>query len=215
MAAGKALPLALRYTHVSMPVKLTPKATILLLLLVAVTIPLTWKAKSLEKKLFGHPDENALLNKSAPAFTLKSLAGEQVSSSDFRGKKKIVVSFWASWCGPCRIELPELQAFYEKYHAANNNFEILAISTDENPKAADQYVSEAKLTFPVLWDGDSKASDSFGVEGIPVLFVIDENGKITMVQSGYGYGLEFRLIEALGLKKIPVLAKDSDDDAGN
>ena len=92
---------------------------------------------------------------------------------------------------------------------------FLAISTDENPKAAEQYVSEAKLTFPVLWDGDSKASDSFGVEGIPVLFVIDENGKITMVQSGYGYGLEFRLIEALGLKKIPVLGKDSNDNAGN
>jgi peroxiredoxin len=215
LPAGKALALALRYTSAWMPVKLTPKASILLFFLVAITIPLTWKAKSLERKLFGHTDENALLDKPAPVFALKSLAGEQVSSSDFRGKKKVVVSFWASWCGPCRIELPELQAFYEKYHANNNNFEILAISTDENPKAAEQYVREAKLTFPVLWDGDSKASDSFGVAGIPVLFVIDENGKITMVQSGYGYGLEFRLIQALGLKKIPVPVKDSDDDAGN
>jgi peroxiredoxin len=200
-----------------MPLKLTPKGVLLLLLLVAATVPLTWKAKSLEKKLFGHTEENALLNKPAPAFALKSLAGEPVSSADFRGKKKIVVSFWASWCGPCRLELPELQAFYEKYHPKNNSFEVLAVSSDEDPKAAAQFVREAKLTFPILWDADSKMSDAFGVEGIPVLFVIDENGKITLVQSGYGYGLEFRLIEALGLKKTvaPGKDKDADDDANN
>jgi peroxiredoxin len=200
-----------------MPLKLTPKGVALLLLLVAVTIPLNWKAKSLEKKLFGRTDENVLLHKPAPAFALKSLTGEQVSSADFRGKKKLVVSFWASWCGPCRMELPELQAFYEKYHPKNNNFEVLAISTDEDAKAAEQYVREAKLTFPVLWDADSKASDSFGVEGIPVLFVIDENGNISMVHSGYSYGLEFRLVDALGLKKMPspLTDKVSDDDSGN
>jgi peroxiredoxin len=200
-----------------MPLKLTAKGVALLLLLVAVTIPLTWKAKSLEKQLFGRTDESALLHKTAPAFALKSLSGEQISLADFRGKKKLVVSFWASWCGPCRMELPELQAFYEKYHPKNNGFEVLAISTDEDAKDAEQYVREAKLTFPVLWDADSKASDSFGVEGIPVLFVIDENGKISMVQSGYSYGLEFRLIDALGLKKTPpaITDKASDDDAGN
>jgi peroxiredoxin len=200
-----------------MPLKLTPKGALLLLLLVAITIPLTWKAKSLEKKLFGRTDDNALLNKPAPAFALKTLSGEPVSSTDFRGKKKVVVSFWASWCGPCRLELPELQAFYEKYHPKNDSFEILAISTDEDSQAAAQFVREAKLTFPILWDADSKASDAFGVEGIPVLFVIDENGKITMVQSGYGYGLEYRLMSALGLKKdsAPGKDKDPDDDAGN
>jgi peroxiredoxin len=200
-----------------MPLKLTPKGALLLLLLVAVTIPLTWKAKSLERKLFGHTDENALLNKPAPAFALKSLAGEQVSSADFKGKKKVVVSFWASWCGPCRLELPELQAFYEKYHPKNDGFEVLAVSTDEDRKAAAQFVREAKLTFPILWDADSKVSDAFGVEGIPVLFVIDENGKVTLVQNGYGYGLEFRLMAALGLKKdsAPGKEKDPDDDAGN
>jgi peroxiredoxin len=181
--------------------KLTPKGVLLLLLLLVVTIPLTWKAKSLEKRLFGRTDDNALLNKPAPALALKTLSGEPVSLADFRGKKKVVVSFWASWCGPCRLELPELQAFYEKYHPKNDSFEVLAISTDEYPQAAAQFVREAKLTFPVLLDSESKASDAFGVEGIPVLFVIDENGRINMVQSGYGYGLEFRLVSALALKK--------------
>ena len=73
------------------------------------------------------------MNKQAPEFKLMTLTGDQISSSDYRGKKKLVVSFWASWCGPCRMELPELQAFYEKYHAKNDSFEILAISTDEAP----------------------------------------------------------------------------------
>jgi peroxiredoxin len=188
--------------------KLTPKGVLLLLLLLVVTIPLTWKAKSLEKRLFGRTDDSALLNKPAPALALKTLSGERVSLADFRGKKKVVVSFWASWCGPCRLELPELQAFYEKYHPKNDSFEVLAISTDEYPQAAAQFVREAKLTFPVLLDSESKASDAFGVEGIPVLFVIDENGRINMVQSGYGYGLEFRLVSALALKKDSAPGKE-------
>src|SRR5262249_48846041 len=115
-----------------MAVKLTAKGVFLLLILIAATIPLTWKAKSLEKKLFGRNDDSALLHKPAPAFTLKTLSGEPVSLADFHGKKKVVVSFWASWCGPCRFELPELQAFYEKYHPKSDSFEVLAISTDED-----------------------------------------------------------------------------------
>lgn len=182
-----------------MPKQLPPKVLFSVLLLVAATIPLTWKAKSLEKKLFGRSEGSALLNKPAPRFQLDTLDGQTVSSTDFRGKK-LVVSFWASWCGPCRAELPELQAFYEKYHAKDKNFEIVAISTDDTRRDAARYVNEAKLTFPVLWDRDGKVEDVYGIEGIPMLFVIDENGKVIHTQSGYGFGLEFKLCQALGIK---------------
>ena len=178
--------------------ELLPKHYFLVVLLFLATIPLVWKAKSLEKRRFGH-EETALLNKPAPEFSLQTLAGDPVSTKDFRGKKKLVVSFWASWCGPCRMELPELEAFYEKYHAGGT-FEVLAISTDENRSEAERYVHDAKLTFPVLWDEHGKTEDAYGVEGIPKLFVIDENGKVIFAQDGYEFGLEFRLRQTLGIK---------------
>jgi peroxiredoxin len=180
--------------------KLSAKVLVFVMLLAPVTIALTWKAKSLEKKLFGRSDEMRLMNKQAPEFKLMTLTGDQISSSDYRGKKKLVVSFWASWCGPCRMELPELQAFYEKYHSKNHSFEILAISTDEDPHEAERYVKEAKLTFPVLWDQDGKAGEAYGVDGIPTLFVIDESGRVIHAQAGYGFGLEFKLAQFLGIQ---------------
>jgi len=184
------------------------------LLLAGVTIPLTWKAKSLEKKLFGGKDESALLNKRAPDFQLDSLAGMQISSSEFRGKK-LVLSFWASWCGPCRLELPDLQAFYEKYRANNRNFEIVAISTDEDLREAERYARDAKLTFPVLWDRDGRAGEAYGVESIPMLFVIDENGKVMEAHSGYGLGLEFKLCQALGIRLETDMPKKNNDSTGD
>jgi peroxiredoxin len=193
---------------------LPPKILVLALLLAAVTIPLTWKAKSLEKKLFGRAEESALLHQPAPDFQLTTLDGAQVSLKDFRGKK-VVVSFWASWCGPCRMELPELQAFYEKYHAKNPNFEILAISTDEVRREAEHYVRDAKLTFPVLWDRDGKAGDAYGVDGIPMLFVIDENGKVVLTQAGYGFGLEFKLGGVLGIQVTPGAVGRTNDSTGD
>ncbi|HXR33058.1 MAG TPA: TlpA disulfide reductase family protein [Verrucomicrobiae bacterium] len=189
-----------------------PKHYFLLALLVAATLPLVWKAKSLEKRLFDHTHNEALLNKPAPEFTLPTLTGEPVSTKDFRGKKKLVVSFWASWCEPCRMELPELEAFYESYHAASRTFEVLAISTDEDRREAERYARNTKLTFPVLWDEQGKTEDAYGVEGIPMLFVIDENGKVVYAQDGYEFGMQSKLRQALGMQKNGAGAGAANDD---
>ncbi|HET7108643.1 MAG TPA: TlpA disulfide reductase family protein [Candidatus Acidoferrum sp.] len=195
--------------------KLTIRDVVLLALLAAATIALTWKAKALEKRFLGHSDEPALTNKQAPEFEGQTLGGEAIASRDFKGKKKIVVSFWASWCEPCRMELPELSAFYEKYHTADSRFEVMAVSTDTERFQAEKYVKEAKLPFPVVWDERGTIGDKFGVESIPVLYVIDENGKVIYGQMGYGFGLEPKLRITLGLKDSDAKKAGADDDSSN
>jgi peroxiredoxin len=195
--------------------KLTIRDAVLLLLLAAATIALTWKAKGLEKHFLGHSDEPAMPNRQAPEFDAQTLAGEAIASGEFKGKKKIVVSFWASWCEPCRMELPELRAFYEKYHRADSRFEVVAISTDRERFQAEKYVKEAKLPFPILWDESGTIGDRFGVESIPVLYVIDENGKVIYGQSGYGFGLEMKLKIYLGVKESDAQKAGADDDSSD
>lgn len=195
--------------------KLTIREVVLLVLLAAATFTLTWKAKGLEKRLLGHSDEAAMTNRPAPEFDGQTLSGENFASRNFKGKKKIVVSFWASWCGPCRMELPELSAFYEKYHSADSKFEVVAVSTDEDRYQAEKYVKETKLPFPVVWDENGTIANAYSVESIPVLYVIDENGKVIYGQMGYGFGLEIKLKMFLGLKDIDMTKAPADDDSSN
>jgi peroxiredoxin len=194
-----------------MPLKLSPKIWLLVLLFLAATIALTWKAKALEKRL--HRDSSspsALVNNPAPDLQLASLSGQSVSLQDFRGKKKVVISFWASWCGPCRLELPVLQAFYEKYHSGSDTFEILAVSTDEDRSEAEKYVKQAGLGFPILWDPHGEAQSAFGVDSIPALFVIDEKGKVLSVDVGFDSAMEFKLLQRLNLKPVPKAPGNND-----
>jgi len=179
------------------------------------TLFITWKAKSLEKRLHEGNDAAAQVNKKAADFSLASLDGQTVSLADYHAKKKVVVSFWASWCGPCRLELPVLADFYKKYHKDDSNFEILAISIDDERAEAEAYASKAKLPFPVLWDPGSKTADSYSVNAIPSMFVIDSNGKIVYGNTGMDQALEVRLAVSLGLGLNPKKPGVMDNDARN
>lgn len=176
----------------------SPLAIAGIAVLTAFTILITWRTKHIEFGLLSHDHTAELLHKPAPEFALDSLDGSKVSLADFRGKKKLVVSFWASWCGPCRLELPVLSEFYKRHHA-ESNFEILAISIDDNREDAESYASKAKLPFPVLLDLASSAANAYGVDGIPALFVIDESGKVTAGHTGFDQALQFRLAADLGI----------------
>ena len=127
----------------------------------------------------------------APDFTLKALSGQDVKLSGYRGQKTVVVSFWATWCGPCRLEMPSIEAFYRAHHG--QGVEVLAVSIDENPGAARKYAEQNRLPFPVLVDQDSQTASRYHVGGIPSLFVIDRAGKIRAFHQGLNPSLEAEL----------------------
>jgi peroxiredoxin len=164
------------------------------------TILITWRASILEKSLERESEQPELVDKVAPDFSATTLDGRTVSLADFRGQKRVIVSFWASWCGPCRLEMPELAKFYKDNHDDSSDFEILAVSIDEDPKDASDFVTAQKLAFPVLLDPHQKMANAYEVEGIPTMFVIDKDGKVIYGRAGFEPNMEFQLARELGIK---------------
>ncbi len=111
----------------------------------------------------------------APPFILHDLEGRPVSLADYHGKV-ILLTFWATWCGPCKKEMPEIQAAYGKHHA--KNFVVLGINFGEKQKTVKAYVRETKLTFLNLLDEDVAVASRYGVVSLPVSFFIDPDGII-------------------------------------
>ncbi len=179
-------------------------------LLAGFTILITWRARVLEETLERQSGEPALVNHAAPEFSALALDGRTVSLKDFRGQKKVVVSFWASWCGPCRLEMPGLIEFYKRNHNDASEFELLAISIDEDPHDVTAFAAAQKLNFPVLLDPKQKIAEAYQVDGIPTMFVIDKDGKITHGQVGYDLSMSYWLPRELGIKE-----KQSEGGAGD
>ena len=121
-----------------------------------------------------------LVNQPAPDFELKTLEGEKLRFADFRGKQ-VLLSFWASWCGPCRRELPAVSKLNEEFKG--KGLVVIGVN-DEGKGPARQYVKEAGLTFPTLDDSGLKAHRLYRVRSIPTTFLIDSQGKIVRFFSG-------------------------------
>jgi peroxiredoxin len=112
----------------------------------------------------------------APNFLLKDLEGFQVSLDQFRGKV-VLLNFWATWCGPCRIEMPAMEQLYKSF--SRKDFEILAVSTDPQGTAVTRpFQQEMGFTFPVLHDADFRIGLRYGARTLPMTFLIDQQGII-------------------------------------
>ncbi len=119
----------------------------------------------------------------APDFTLNTLDGQPVKLADYRGKV-ILVNFWASWCGPCKEEMPLLQTADEQHKA--DGLVVLGINTtfQDNRQAAEQFVRDTRVKFPILLDESGSVSQDFRVISIPMSFFIDRKGIIRHYQMG-------------------------------
>ena len=119
----------------------------------------------------------------APDFTLRDLEGKQVRLSQYRGKV-VLLNFWATWCAPCRLEMPTMEKAYRKYK--DQGFEVVAVSVDAGPKSAVlQFLQEFGLTFQVLLDPHMDILHQFHSFSLPTSVVIDRRGVIRSRELGY------------------------------
>jgi len=134
---------------------------------------------------------DALKDKPAPDFELPTLTGDRtVKLSGFAGKV-VFVDFWASWCEPCKKELPALQKMHDALGAAG--LVVLAISLDEEPSEARLFTTRHKLTLPLLSDVKGKVADRYKLAKMPTSVVIDKAGVIRFVNAGFDPGDEKEL----------------------
>jgi thiol-disulfide isomerase/thioredoxin len=132
---------------------------------------------------YGAP--SPLLHKAAPEFALMGVDGKKISLSDFKGRP-VVVNFWATWCGPCKVEMPWFEEFRKKY--AGDGFEVLGVTDDADVGKEVVAKSAGKLgvTYPILL-GDATVEKSYGdPEVLPMSFYVDKTGKVTDVTAGLG-----------------------------
>ncbi len=113
----------------------------------------------------------------APEFQLIDLQGNWQALPDYHGKV-VLLNFWATWCGPCRVEMPSMESLYQDLK--DEDFAILAISSDPQGSIVTRpFVESQGLTFPILHDSDYQVSGSYGVRTLPMSFLIDRNGTLT------------------------------------
>ncbi len=113
----------------------------------------------------------------APGFTLPDMDGEMHSLDDFRGKV-VMLNFWATWCPPCRREMPSMQRLYEKYR--EQGLTVVEVNQFEDPDLVFEFTGRLSLepTFPILFDRESRVSELYRVKGLPTTYLLDKAGRI-------------------------------------
>lgn len=134
------------------------------------------------------------ISKTAPDFTLKSMSGKNLNLAEQRGSI-IVINFWASWCGPCRTEMPVLEAFYNKYQ--DLGVSVWGINVEQENQAGRDFLADLNLTFPILFDATNTISKTYDVEAMPTTVIVDRDGKVRYVFKGYKPGYEKKYASAI------------------
>ena len=135
-----------------------------------------------------------LEGKAAPDFALKSSTGENLRLSEFRGDV-VMINFWATWCGPCRQEMPLLDELYARYERVG--FNLLGVNIDDDSRRAMQMIEELGVDFPVLFDARKEVSKLYEVDAMPVTVLVDREGKVRHVHHGYKPGYEEKYLDQI------------------
>lgn len=123
----------------------------------------------------------------APTFALPGKSGESIDLAKLKGQV-VMLNFWASWCGPCRTEMPLMDQIYKKYSAAG--FTMLGVNVDTDSTDAQKFLSQVPVTFPIAFDRDNKVSKMYDVAAMPSTVFIDRKGNVRALHRGYKAGDE-------------------------
>jgi len=135
-----------------------------------------WGKSDLE----GYPPQVPELGSSAPTFELISLSGEQISLEQYKGQA-VLINFWATWCGPCRLEMPLLQEYQAEY---DSEMVVLAVNVGESPQDVQGFVDEMGFDLTVLMDETNSVEALYQVRGLPSTFFIRKDGIIQFLHIG-------------------------------
>ncbi len=130
---------------------------------------------------------SGLVGQPAPDFALRSATGENLRLSEYRGDV-VMINFWATWCGPCRQEMPLLDDLYVRYQRVG--FSLLGVNIDDDSRRAMRMVNDLGVSFPVLFDTRKEVSKLYRVEAMPVTILVDREGNVRYVHHGYKPGYE-------------------------
>jgi peroxiredoxin len=123
----------------------------------------------------------------APDFTLKSRDGSNIKLSELKGQV-VMLNFWASWCGPCRQEMPLLDQLYQRYQPMG--FTLLGVNVEEDSSAANKVLKQIPVSFPILYDNKNRVSETYQVRAMPSTILIDRDGNVRYLHKGYQPGYE-------------------------
>jgi thiol-disulfide isomerase/thioredoxin len=129
-----------------------------------------------------------------PAFQLNSNSGKPISLADLKGQI-VLVNFWASWCGPCRQEMPILEQLNRQYR--NKGVTLIGVNVEPDSAAANAWIKATPVSFPILYDVDSKVSKLYEVQGMPNTVILDRKGIVRYIHRGYSPGAENEYLDQI------------------
>jgi thiol-disulfide isomerase/thioredoxin len=130
----------------------------------------------------------------APQFQLNSNSGKPLSLADLKGRI-VLVNFWASWCGPCRKEMPLLEQLNRQYRS--KGVTLVGVNVEPDSAAATDWLKATPVSFPILFDVDSKVSKLYQVEGMPNTVILDRKGNVRYIHRGYSAGAESEYLDQI------------------
>lgn len=127
------------------------------------------------------------ISRPAPNFTLQTRDGGDLSLADLQGQV-VMVNFWATWCGPCRQEMPHLEALYQRY--GDLGFTLLGVNVEPDTSGATKFLRDTPVSFPILFDPSSEVSKLYDVIAMPSTMLVDRSGNVRFIHHGYKPGYE-------------------------